>query len=105
MLSHSGLVLFLALVTSVFGVGRMVRLLVFDDFPPAVAVRNWWDRVTKGGTWSQIVHCGFCAAPYVMAVSWAWGIASDLHWTWWFAHLFAGATYLASIVVAYDQPE
>lgn len=105
MLSHEWWVYGAALAASVVGVARIVRLVVFDDFPPTVALRLWWDKVTRHGPWKQIVHCGFCLSPYITLGSWAWAWASDLHWTWWVAHLFAGATYLASIVVAYDQPE
>lgn len=105
MLSHEWWVYALALGTSVLGVGRMVRLLVFDDFPPTLALRAWWIRVTENGPWAQLVRCGFCLSPYLMVISWAWGWATNLHWTWWVAHLFAGAAYLSSILVAYDQPD
>jgi len=104
-LSHEWWVYVLALGTSVLGVGRIVRLLVHDDFPPSVALRTWWVRVTRGGAWNKVLTCHFCLPPYLMAISWVWGWASDLHWTWWVAHLFAGATYLTSILVAYDEPE
>jgi hypothetical protein len=105
LLSHEWWVYATAMAASVLGVARIVRLVVFDDFPPSVVVRAWWTGVTRNGPWAQIVKCGFCLSPYLMVISWAWGWASNLHWTWWVAHLFAAAAYLASIVVAYDQPE
>lgn len=105
MLSHDWWVYGAAMAASVLGVARIVRLLVFDDFPPSVAARAWWAKTTRNGPWAQLAKCGFCLSPYLMAISWAWGWVSDLHWTWWVAHLFAGTAYLSSILVAYDQPE
>lgn len=106
MLSHEWWVYALAALTSSVAVGRIVRLLVFDDFPPAKALRDWWiTKLTKGGPWSKIFKCGFCMAVYLVPLSWAWAWISNLHWTWWAAHLLVACMYLAAIIVAYDQPE
>lgn len=98
-------VLALAVAVAVVSAARLTRLLVFDDYPPVVWVRRGWDRLTNDGPWSQLVHCGFCAAPWILAAVAAWGWLSHLHWTWWVLNAWLAASYVASIIVAYDQPE
>lgn len=93
-----------ATVVGVLGTARLVRLLVFDSFPPAAWVRAGWDRITRDGTWSQLVHCGYCAAPWIAAGTIAWGWASAFHWSWWLFFGFLALSYAASIVVAWDEP-
>lgn len=105
MLSHEWWVYFLAGITSSIAVGRIVRLIVFDEFPPTVAIRKWWIRVTNAGPWSKLVTCGFCLSVWLTPISWVWAFASNLHWTWWAAHGLVACMYLAAMVVAYDQPE
>lgn len=91
-------------LATIFGTGRLTRLLVHDDFPPSVWVRTRWDGLTREGPWSALVHCGFCAAPWIMAATLAWGLATSFHWTWWGFYGWLALSYLASIVVAWDQP-
>lgn len=105
MLSHEWWVYALASVVSVLGVGRMLRLLTYDDFPPVKRARDWYLAKVGTSPWKQLATCPFCLGPYAMVVSFGWAWLSDLHWTWWVAHLFAGLSYLAAILVAYDQPE
>lgn len=105
MLSHEVWVYLLAGALSSIAVGRITRLVVFDDFPPSVALRSWWARVTKDGPWNKLTTCGFCFAVWATPLSWAWAWVSNLHWTWWAAHGLASCMYLAAIIVAYDQPE
>lgn len=91
-------------LVGVVGTARLVRLLVFDTYPPAAWVRSQWERITNDGPWSTLVHCAFCAAPWftVITIGWAWW--SDFHWTWWLFYGWLTASYLASIVVAWDEP-
>lgn len=105
MLLHEWWVYALAVITSAIAVGRIVRLIVFDSFPPSIALREAWIRATKDGPWSKLVKCGFCLSVWIVPISWIWGWASNLHWTWWAAHLLVVCMYLAAIVVAYDQPD
>lgn len=105
MLLHEWWVYVLAAITSSVAVGRIVRLIVFDQFPPTIALRTWWVKVTGGGPWAKLVTCGFCLSVWLVPISFAWAWISNLHWTWWAAHALVACMYLAAMVVAYDQPE
>ncbi len=94
----------LAMVVAVFGVGRAVRAITYDDFPPSIWVRMTWSRITKHGPWAKLASCFWCATPYVMAVCLAWGWFSSLHWSWWMVWGWLAASYLSSIVLARDEP-
>jgi hypothetical protein len=108
------LIFLLTLAVAVLSVARTARLIVFDEYPPMMWLRERWDRILVGN-WGKLIHCGFCAAPYLaagMAVwfLWVtpWGNPGD-YWSadWWFVVVNGtwGLSYLASITVAYDQPE
>jgi hypothetical protein len=99
------LLIALAVVVAVFGVGRLSRILTYDDFPPAAWARDRWDRLTRDGSWSKLAHCQWCATPWIMAGCIAWAWLSGLHWTWWLFWAWLGISYLASIVIARDEPE
>ena len=92
-----------AALVGVLSSGRLVRLLVNDDFPPAVKTRMIWDKVTKDGDWSKIVHCGWCASPYISAMILAWAVLSHLHWTWWVFNGWMAGSYVASWIVFHDE--
>jgi hypothetical protein len=100
----------IAFTIGVIAVARAARLLVYDDFPPTKAVRDWWVRRT-GEKWGDLFLCQFCLAPYLAAGDLAWGYLSGVDWTngwglaWWLVNLWAAGSYLAAIVVAYDEPE
>lgn len=94
-----------ALLVAVFGAGRLARVITYDKFPPAAWARMVWDRITKDGAWSILAHCFWCATPWVMAVCLAWAWLSSLHWTWWLFWGWLGLSYIASMIVARDEPE
>lgn len=97
----------LAVVIGVLSVARTARLLIFDDFPPVLWLRirvvSWIKN--EDSKWKNLVECPFCLAPYLTAgmIGWAW--LSDLHWTWWLINGWWAASYVAAIVVAYDEGE
>lgn len=92
-----------AALIGVLSVGRLTRLLVAEDYPPAVWLRTKWDTVTKDGEWSKIVHCPWCAAPYIGAMILAWALLSDFHWSWWVFNGWLAGSYAASWVVFHDE--
>ncbi len=99
----------LAFLIAIVAVGRAARLLVFDDFPPTKAFREWWIRKT-GEKWGPLFLCQFCLAPYLAAGDTAWYLLAYYHndtalWAWWIVNAWAALSYLAAILVAYDQPE
>lgn len=92
-----------AVVVGVLSVARTARLLVFDDFPPVRAVRER-ALARLNEDWSGLLTCAFCLCPYLSAGMIAWAWVSGLHWTWWVINGWWAASYVAAIVVAYDQP-
>jgi hypothetical protein len=101
--------LLVAAVVSVLAVARFTRLLVHDDFPPALWLRQaYTDAVPE--QWAGLVTCPFCLAPWLELVSllWAWFGGLDLTTLagalWWLTHTWFALSYLAAMVVVRDQP-
>lgn len=97
----------LAAVVAVIGAARLTRLVTYDDYPPAIALRMWWDRVTDDGPWAKLAHCPWCFGP------WAFGAAAlsflltfvypPLAWAWWLWWGILAGAYLTSQYVYFDQ--
>lgn len=93
-----------AAVIGVLSIARTARLIVWDEFPPVEYARVRLMAVF-GDKWGKVWQCQFCITPYLTVgmVAWAW--VSDFHWTWWVINGWWAASYVAAMVVAYDQPE
>ena len=37
-----------AAFVAMMGVGRFARLVTYDDYPPTIAIRSFWNRITNG---------------------------------------------------------
>lgn len=105
------LLFLLAVVTAIAGVGRLARVITYDEFPPSMWVRNTWAKITKGGSWMKLFFCFWCLTPWIMLVSMAWFIAGYL-WnvdglivSWWLFWGWLGLSYLSSMLVARDEPQ
>lgn len=102
------LILVLAILTAILGVGRLTRVLTYDPFPPAMAIRMAWLRVTKDGPWGKLATCWWCASFWITlgALLWFW-IGSYVLWIqiawWWFFGALA-ISYLAAIIITRDTP-
>jgi hypothetical protein len=101
---------FLHVVAALVGIvsaARLTRLLVNDSFPPLVWARMKWDDLTaddgKDGKWTALLHCPWCAAPYISAIILAWAVLSHLHWTWWIFNGWMAGSYAASWIVFHDE--
>ncbi len=92
-----------AILTLVFGVARLGRIITYDDYPPAVWVRKKWID-TVGEDWGSLFICPWCMNPYLIAVGMAWAGLSDFHWTWWLFWGWLALAQIASTISAYDQP-
>lgn len=97
----------LAVIITVIGAARLTRLVTYDDYPPAIAARIWWDTVTKDGPWSKLAHCPWCFGPWAtlaailsFLVSFA---APWLGWAWWVFWGWLALSYLTSQYVFFDQ--
>lgn len=98
-----------AFLVGIVAVGRAARLLVFDDFPPTKAIREGYVRRASEG-WGTLLLCPFCIAPYLAAGDLAWFLLGYHYSDWWYAawwvvNVWAAVSYLAAILVAYDEPE
>jgi hypothetical protein len=98
-------VLAAAAVIGTLAVARATRLVTHDTWPPMLRVRAWWGSLVHHGPWVDLVECPFCFAPYAAAVDLLWAVWSGLDWVWWVVNVWAAFSYLAAIVVAYDEPE
>jgi len=101
---HSEFVWIAASLVGVFSVARTARLLVWDEFPPA----EWFREraiARLGDRWGKLFTCQFCIAPYLVLGMGVWVWLSDLNTAWWVINGWWAASYLAAIIVAYDQPE
>lgn len=92
-----------AFVIGSIAVARATRLLVDDDFPPVMAVREWYMRHTSD-KWSLLVECPFCAAIWFAIADTAWAFISDLHWTWWLLNFLLAGAYIAAMINVRDIP-
>ena len=94
----------LALIACTIASARLTRLLVHDRYPPVARLRAGWDALTRDGAWSELVHCNYCASPYLTAALW-WPLYATQCWPfgWYVAALiWLGMCYLAAIIVSYD---
>jgi hypothetical protein len=94
-----------AFLVGVLAVARVTRLIVDDDWPPIVWLREWYVvDLCKGNKWGELVGCSFCMSTWV-GLPWllaAW--ASGLAWWWWVPSLWMGGSYLAAMVNVRDVP-
>jgi hypothetical protein len=102
--------LYCAILVGIVSVARTARFLIFDDFPPMMWLRTrFLARFEEDNAWSKIAECPFCLTPYLAAGMLAWGWLAwnghGLHPTWWVINGIWAASYVAAIVVSYDQPD
>ena len=99
-----------AALVAVVGVGRVTRLVTYDDYPPTIAIRSWWNKVTKGNGWAKLAFCLWCFSPWAMLFCLAW-LAAGLLWVpwlvvaWWAFWSWMALSYLSAILVRRDEPE
>lgn len=91
-----------AFVVGVLATARLARLVVFDDYPPTVWLRIKVDTWTHENSWSKLVHCAYCLAPWIGLLDFIAGWASGYHWVWWVFNIWLAGGYLAAMAVAYD---
>jgi hypothetical protein len=96
----------LATLVGIVSVARTARLLIYDEFPPLVWARTRFVALLpEANPWAKIAECQFCLTPYLAAGMLAWAWASDLNTAWWVINGVWAGSYLAAILVSYDQPE
>jgi len=97
----------LAVVVGVVGAARLTRVIVIDDYPPSVALRVWWDTITKDGPWAKLVHCPWCLGPWATLAALVSFLVSfstpALGWAWWIFWGWLALSYWTSQYVYFDQ--
>lgn len=95
-----------ATLVGVVSVARTIRLIAYDQFPPVAWARaHILARYKEDSKWSVLWECQYCMAPYLSAGMLAWAWLSDLNTAWWVINGWWAASYIAAIIVSYDQPE
>lgn len=96
----------LTAAVAVLGVARLVRGIVYDDFPPSVWWRGLWVGWTEGSGWESLFTCWWCLSFWIALICIGWFIAGLflfwVAWAWW---IFWGALaigYLAPMVIVRD---
>jgi hypothetical protein len=95
------------LLVAVLGVGRLARLVTYDDYPPTIAIRIWWHRLTNDNGWAKLASCFWCFTPWAMLVAlvWFWlGYGTWVELVWWAFWGWLAISYVTSMVVARDEP-
>lgn len=97
----------IAVIITVVGSARVTRILTHDAYPPAVKFRMWWDKITHDGPWAKLVHCPWCAGPWITLIAigtflltFTWiGFA----WAWWLFWGWMTLSYWTSQYVFFDE--
>lgn len=93
----------LAVVVWLVSSARLTRLLTQDAFPPLIKIRAWWDAKTEDSLWNPLLHCHWCAAPWVALVVGGVGWATSLHWAWWVVTVWLSGAYATAWIVHHDE--
>ena len=98
----------LAIVVAIVGVGRLTRVIVHDDFPPAVWWRMQWAKITHDGPWAKLFHCWWCLSFWVALLCVGWFLLTPLWvgfaWSWWIFWGSLAVSYLATMLIVRDDP-
>lgn len=99
-----------AVLVAILGVGRWVRLVTYDTFPPMVWVREKWYKAMKDrSNWSDLLFCPWCFTPWLMLVCIGWFLLSLsvvwVAWAWWLFWGWGALAYVASMVIVRDEPK
>lgn len=95
-------------IVGMLATARMARLLVEDDYPPVVWLREAYIKRVPDD-WHPLAECPFCISPYLAAINVTFAFVvfnwhEDWAWVWWWPNLVAAVAYLAAMVVARDIP-
>lgn len=98
----------LTLAVAALGVGRLTRVVVYDDFPPTKWWRERWAIWTLDTGWESLFACWWCFSFWAAAACLGWWIAGLFFvwaaWSWWiFWGVFALA-YVAPMIIVRDTP-
>lgn len=98
-----------AIPVAILGPARLSRVIIFDAFPPAAWLRaRWDDLVDEDSSWNKLLHCPWCLTPWLVFLALIWAVIGFfVPWVgvvWWVIWGWLAISYVASIVIAYDEP-
>jgi hypothetical protein len=102
---HAWYVWLAAGFVAMVSVARTARLLVWDSFPPVQWLRLKFLVAVGDSPWGKLAQCAFCLAPYLSIGMVAWMLLSDLGRWWFIINGTWAMSYIAAILVSWDQPE
>lgn len=91
-----------AAIITVLSAARLIRLAIWDKYPPMIWIRVRWAVLTKEGPWEELLKCGYCFAIYPTTAIVLWGYLTDWQSAWWITNGILAAAYLAPMVVTFD---
>lgn len=92
-----------AFLVGVIATGRLTRLVVDDDWPPVVWLREKYILAVPE-KWGELVTCSFCVSVWFALPNLLLAWATDLSWVWWVPNLWFASAYLGAILNARDVP-
>lgn len=93
-----------AFIVGTLAVARVTRLVVDDDFPPVVWLRERYAG-WAGERWGTLVECPFCLGFWIALADTAWAFGAELHWTWWAVNITFASAYVAAMITVRDIPK
>lgn len=99
--------LVLAGVVATLAVARLTRLVTYDDYPPVKWLRDKWDAKTGESGWNEMLHCGYCFAPWIalpivvifVGLMFGWAVFASIIGIWWVFCSILAVGYSAAIIV------
>lgn len=96
----------LTVLVALVGVARLTRVVVHDDFPPAMWWREMWAMWMNDGPWAKLFNCWWCFSFWAALACIGWYIGGLyvvwIAWAWW---IFWGALalgYVATMLIVRD---
>ncbi len=121
--------LLLAAVAGTLTIARLTRLVVDDEWPPILVLRqkyvqflgwiflrdadeeekSWEEQIAKVEAWEKLIDCPFCLSFWVALgaapLTWlSYNGDSQLDWWWWIPTLVMSTSYVAAMVNVRDIP-
>lgn len=107
---NNGWLIVASVLVALFGVGRLSRIITWDEYPPTIALRAWWTRITKPYPgWEKLFTCFWCFTPWLMLGALGWfAVGLWVEWVaiaWWVFWGWLALSYATSIIMARDEPQ
>lgn len=99
-------ILLLTIAVAVIGGARFVRVVVYDDFPPAKWWREVWVDITRNTGWGPLFTCWWCFSIWAAMLVVGWYIAGlFVAWimvAWWITWGTLALGYLIPMLIQRD---